>query len=120
MAYQEIEVSISDLKVSHEDEWLKDWHERRSDVITADPRYLYLVGQPQALADWANFRDLSLCYFLTPLMEVLIDVARFGQKEPIKVYSNYLINDGHKRASVMTFLGYDKIKAIVVSNNTKL
>lgn len=115
-----IEPYIISLRITGEDEFMKEWIHRFGDAVKTSPHFLYLLGFYRPVEDWMRFRGLDKYYITRPLMRCMQDLMRENQKNPIFIYSDCRINTGHKRAACMLFLGFDTIKAIVVPNNFKL
>lgn len=114
------EVSITVLRITGEDNWMKDYIDRVGDKVETSPHFLYLLGRSMEMVEWMNYRKLSEEYITGKMMIILKSLIKEGQKEPIKIYKDMRINTGHKRAACMLFLGYSKIKALIVPNDFKL
>lgn len=115
-----IEVSITLLKITSEDKWLDNYIKIKGDKIENSPQYFYLIGKMKPIFEWMDYRKLNQDYLTKRLIEILVSIVRDEQKKSIKIYKDYRINTGHKRASCMLYLGYEKIKAIIVPDNYKL
>lgn len=113
-------MSITALKVNPDDEWLTDYIRDNGDGVENSPHFKYLKGKSKDLHLWMSKRSLPWDYVSKPLMDTLVSLIKEGQKEPIKIYKDMKINTGHKRAACMLFLGFDKIKAVVVPDDYKL
>lgn len=115
-----ISVKIKDLKITSEDEWLDNWIADYGSGVERSPQYLALRGKTIPLASWMESRDLDFNKRLRMLHNVYNSIKAEGQKTPIKIYKDMRINTGHKRASAMLALGFDKIKAEIVPDDYKL
>lgn len=115
-----IEVSITALRITSEDRWLKEYIKNNGDSVFKSPHFLYLSGDPMPVYLWMVCRNLELKHITHPLMLTLQSLIKEGQKKPIKIYKDMRINTGHKRAACMLFLGYKTIKAIIVPDDYKL
>lgn len=115
------ETPIASLKITADkkDNWLKNYIKRRDSIVDS-PHYLYLIGQPQVMAEWMEFRRLPANYHTEKLVRLLVDIAKNGQRNPIKIYKDGRINTGHKRAVCMFYLGYKTIRTVTISNDYKL
>lgn len=115
-----IEVSISALKVTSEDKWLRTWIEKNGDSVKKSPHYKWLNGDVKPIYDWMKFRKLRRDYITIPLIQIFKSLLNEGQKEPIKIYKDRRINTGHKRAACLLFMGKKTIKAEIVPDDYKL
>lgn len=114
------EVSITALKITAEDDFLIGHISSWGASIRNSPHYMYLIGIATPMLKWMDMRKLDQDYHTKKLIELLVDIAKNGQKEPIKIYKDGRINTGHKRTACMLYLGYKKIKAEIVPDNYKL
>lgn len=114
------EVSITSLRITAEDDWLKSYIDVFTDEVEASPQYRYLKGKRRELLHWMRYRGLPFAHIATPLDEVLASMRKSGQLEPIQIYKDMRINNGHKRAAVSLYLNFDKINAIIIPDDTKL
>lgn len=119
---KEIDIPIELLRVTPDVDgvWFKKWIEENGEGVKVCPQYLYLVGDFEPMWDWMRFRHLPSSYIVQPLMKILKSIIYEGQKEPIKIYKDMRINTGHKRVACLAYLGAKTIKAIIVSDDTKL
>ena len=115
-----IEVSITSLKITSEDEWLDTYIKTSGDKVSDSPQYLALLGERSPLRDWMGFRGLDWLEGLRDILDVYVSLKKEGQKEPILIYSDGRINTGHKRAASALYLNWEKLKAVVVPDNYKL
>jgi urease accessory protein UreH len=107
-----IEVSITALKVTSRDKWLTDRIKVYGDSIYEHPNYLVLKGD-RKLFDWwmvSLGRDANKRY--QQMLDIMDNIKKEGQKEPIVIDSHFQIIDGHKRTGIMAFLGFETIKAV--------
>ena len=92
-----IEVFITALKTTGEDEWRLNYIEENGDSVLTSPEYLYLsTGIADGLLEWLG--DYGY-YRMGQLDAVKKHLKEFGQLKPIKIYADNRINTGHKRAA---------------------
>lgn len=113
-------MSITSLRVTYETPWLENWVKENGDSVQMHPNTFLLQGTITHMKNWYEYKGINWEERLIALLKLLWSIHREGQKEPIKVYKDLRINTGHKRASIMYLLGYEKIKAIIVPDDTKL
>lgn len=115
-----MDVRIRDLKVTSEDAWLDRWIKKNGDKVAQSPQYLYLIGNPEPMISWMKYRKTPKEHLSKKIIEVLVSLIKEGQKEPIKIYKDYRICTGHKRATCLLYLGKETIEAQVVGDLYKL
>lgn len=113
-------VKIKDLKYTSEDKWLDGYKIHCGNTVKWHPNYLALTGEIIFLKEWFEYRKLDWLDRMGELIALHNDINKNGQKEPIKIYKDMRINNGHKRASVMLYLGYEEINAKIVPDDYKL
>ena len=105
------DVSITSLKFSAEDDWLKDLA-KKDNSITNHPIYSALKGDRMPLHQWSTFRgDIWLMERLDLVFDVYKSLIRYGQLEPIEIDKDNIIISGHKRACCLLIMGKEKISA---------
>ncbi len=119
-AIKTVELSITSLRITHEDLWLKNWVEDHGDDVQFSPNYLALMGDVKPLKAWFEYRGLDWRLRLLTLLYVYKSVKANGQIEPIKVYKDLRINTGHKRTAALLALHKEKVQAIYVPDTYKL
>lgn len=104
------EVSITSLKMTADDRWLKNWLEKTGKSIYTHPNYLMLKGRRKEFDEWmiSCHRDIEKRFKHTN--KVLQSIKKHGQRKPIIIDKENNVLDGHKRTACMAFIGYDKIK----------
>lgn len=116
MAYKK----ISNLKITYEDNWLKDYVERFGDSVIASPNYQALTGNFDPLKQWFEYRGMDWHDRYLKLRELCDDLKINGQKEPIKIYADGRINNGHKRCACLLYMEEDKVDCEIVPEDYKL
>lgn len=115
-----VELSITSLKITYEDEWLKKYVELFGDSVEMSPQHQYLIGNKEPLKYWMLYRNIDWVTRANIMDELVGDIVLNGQKEPIKVYKDFRINTGHKRSAVLLYQGKITIKAEYVPDDYKL
>ena len=113
-----IEVPITALRITGEDEWRNNHIAVMGDSVYRSPEYAYLsTGDGFLLLDWlgdyAQFR-------MGHLTAVKKHLKEFGQLKPILIYKDMRICSGHKRSAGLASLGKETILATIVPDSTKL
>lgn len=117
-----IKIPIKSLKTTYtyDDIWLKNYQKQHGDSVITHPNYKAIIGNDVFLQLWFNSLGLDWKKQMDSLLELLDDIKNNGIKKPIKIYKDYRINTGHKRAAIALFLGYSLIEAEIISDDTKL
>lgn len=101
---------ITALKVTSRDKWLTERIGRVGDSIFTHPNYLYLKGNKELIDEWIAYLKRPEGYRRKILDNLVEDIKKNGQLESIVIDKEMRILNGHKRTSVMAFLGHEKIK----------
>jgi len=103
-------IDIDGLKVTSRDAWLKKRIKKVGSSIYTHPNYLFLKGDIKLFARWMKEVDRDVEHRRTELWGLLESIKAKGQINPIVINKKQELLNGHKRTSIMAFLGYKSIK----------